>query len=149
MVQEKDADGSLAITKSTGRNKLQNKLKRARGRLTKVESKEPAEPAEPEPAPVAEVEEAVEYEEHPAAPVERSKTGLGSLDDDGYHGVYELPWWAKLSVSARHKCKKACHLFLSYPKRLESPSEMWCTNINPNAFCFLSALSQTGCQCRA
>ena len=139
--QEKDADGSLMITKNSGRNKLQNKLKRAKGRLAKMESKEPVlAPVEDVGIVESKIEEAIpEYEEHPTGSLDASKSiGVGCIDHHGYHGVDWLPSWADLSYRGWHKCRKFSHLFLSYPKSIQSPSEHWCTNINPTAFCSLS-----------
>ena len=146
VMQEKDAEGSLIITKNTGRNKLQNKLKRAKGRLAKMESKEPVLAPEDVGIVDSKIEEAippeVEYEEHPTGSLDASKRsiGLGCIDQHGYHGVDWLPDWADLSYRGWHKCKKFSHFFLSYPKGTQSPSEHWCTNINPTAFCSLSKL---------
>ena len=141
-MQEKDADGSLIITKNSGRNKLQNKLKRAKGRLAKMESTEPTlAPVETVGIVDSKIEEAIpEYEEHPTGNLDASKSsiGVGCIDQHGYHGVDWLPSWADLSNRGWHKCKKFSHFFLSYPKRIQSPSEHWCTNINPTAFCSLS-----------
>ena len=126
-----------------GRNKLQNKLKPAKGRnITKVE--EESKEASPEldhlarqEASEAKVEDEV-LEDH----VENI-AGLGEMDLDGYHGVHRLPQIPLLPWKVLDRCKHRSHVVVSgpelptaWPYPWPRPDNVpWCTSMKPMAFC--------------
>jgi len=74
-----------------GRNKLQNKLKRAKGRnITKVEEESKESSPELDHLARQETSEAKVEDEILEDHVENI-AGLGEMDLDGYHGVHRLP----------------------------------------------------------
>lgn len=144
-LQEKRSDGSFVLNKSNGRNKLQNKLKRAKGRnITKVE--EESKEASPELDHLArqETSEAKVEDEVLEDDVENI-AGLGEMDLDGYHGVHRLPQIPLLPWKVLDRCKHRSHVFVSgpelptaWPYPWPRPDNVpWCTSMKPMAFCTL------------
>ncbi|CAJ1408069.1 unnamed protein product [Effrenium voratum] len=116
-LREKLPDGSFRISKNQGRARLQNRLKRAKAKLSE-------EPVAKLDAQSAQPEVQYEPETSPAGPA-----GCGPLDTDGYHGVWELPRW-----ECPRKCCKDAHIFVSYP-RGRAPNKEWCIQVRPQKYC--------------
>ena len=142
-LQMKDVAGAFLINKQNGRQRLQNKLKRAKARLADILAK----CAEATTQPHSEVQESQisqqvkteDYEEQPGTG--ESRCGCGPIDNDGYHGVPSLPWWKRKSYYYGDRNKNFFRVFMSYPRSIQCPPEPWCTSIKPTAFCCLAAKS--------
>lgn len=85
-LQLKKSDGSFVFSKSNGRQKLQNKLKRAKARSTgPLEAKDPEPEREMlEVAPQTAVEDGEPGDQESEAV--QIVSNLGQMDDDGYLG---------------------------------------------------------------
>ena len=144
-LQEKRSDGSFVLNKSNGRNKLQNKLKRAKARnITKVEEESKEASSELDHLARQETSEAKVEEDVVEDQVE-NVSGLGQMDLDGYHGVHRLPQIPFLPWKSWDRCKHRSHVFVSGPELPNAwpypwpcPDNVtWCTSMKPVVFCTL------------
>jgi len=138
-LEAKKSDGAFIITKATGRQKLQHKLKRVKAHLAQAQEQHAASEkvVEHSTGDTQQPKAAIEYDE--ADEHARFACGCGALDADGYHGTWYLPSakqfdYSKYQLPLQPEGGRT-RVFACFPRGVVCPPAAWCTSLRPDHYC--------------